>query len=101
MLGLADELYVVDPDGAARRRCMDLGIASDRVSGTVSDFLDQADLVVILAPTDLHLEVCLPVLKTGKPLFIEYSHFLPIWYTRCTTKEADNRSDNQGEGSRG
>ena len=71
VLGLADELYVIDPDEAARRRCMDLGIAPDRVSGTVSDFLDQADLVVILAPTDLHLEVCLPVLKTGKPLFIE------------------------------
>ena len=70
-LGLADDLYVVDPDEAARRRCIDLGIAPDRVSGAVMDFLEKADLVVILAPTDLHLEVCLPVLNTGKPIFIE------------------------------
>ena len=70
-LGLADDLYVVDPDEAARRRCIDLGIAPDRVSGAVMDFLEKADLVVILAPTDLHLEVCLPVLDTGKPIFIE------------------------------
>ena len=70
-LGLADDLYVVDPDEAARRRCMDLGIAPDRVSGTVTDFLEKADLVVILAPTDLHLEVCRPVLNAQKPVFIE------------------------------
>ena len=70
-LGLADDLYVVDPDEAARRRCVDLGIAPNQVSGTVTDFLEKADLVVILAPTNLHLEVCLPVLNTEKPIFIE------------------------------
>ena len=71
VLGLADNLYVVDPDKVARCRCRDLGIASNRISGSVEDFLNIADLVVILAPTDLHFEICLPILNTQKPIFIE------------------------------
>jgi predicted dehydrogenase len=70
-LGLADGLYVVDPDRAARRRCLDLGLPGERVGADVSEFLDQVDLVVVLAPTDRHFEVCAPLLAAGKHLFIE------------------------------
>ncbi len=70
-LGLADGLLVVDPELAARRRCLDLGLPESRVGGDVAEFLDRADLVVVLAPTDRHFEVCQPLLAAGKHLFIE------------------------------
>ncbi|MDE0944258.1 MAG: Gfo/Idh/MocA family oxidoreductase [Alphaproteobacteria bacterium] len=70
-LGLADGLYVVDPGEAARQRCRDLGLPRDRVGADVDAFLDLADLIVVLAPTDKHFKVCKPLLATGKPLFIE------------------------------
>ena len=71
LLGLADGLFVVDPDAGARQRCRDLGLPEGRVGAEASEFLDQADLVVVLAPTDLHFEVCKPLLAAGKHLFIE------------------------------
>ncbi len=70
-LGLAEGLYVIDPDAAARQRCRDLGVPEDHVGGAVTEFLEQADLVVVLAPTDRHFEVCRPLLASGKNLFIE------------------------------
>ena len=70
-LGLADGLHVVDPGDGARQRCRDLGLPADRVGGEGAAFLEQADLVVVLAPTDRHFEVCEPLLKAGKHLFIE------------------------------
>ncbi|MDP7546742.1 MAG: Gfo/Idh/MocA family oxidoreductase [Alphaproteobacteria bacterium] len=70
-LVLADGLYVVDPSTAAQRRCRDLGLPGDRVGGAAAEFLELADLVVVLAPTDRHFEVCQPLLAAGKHLFIE------------------------------
>ncbi len=70
-LGLADALYVVDPSAAAQQRCRDLGLPGDHVGGAVAAFLDLADLVVVLAPTDRHFTVCQPLLAAGKHLFIE------------------------------
>jgi len=71
LLGLADGLYVVDPDGQARQRCLELGLPASQICATPAEFLDRADLVVVLAPTDRHFEVCRPVLTAGKHLFIE------------------------------
>ncbi len=70
-LGLADGLYVVDPDAQARRRCLELGLPGERVSAEISDFVDRVELVVVLAPTDRHFDVCEPLLAAGKHLFIE------------------------------
>jgi predicted dehydrogenase len=70
-LGLADGLHVVDPGAEARQRCRDLGLPGDRVGAAMDQFLEQAELVVVLAPTDRHFEVCQPLLKAGKHLFIE------------------------------
>ncbi|MDA1099485.1 MAG: Gfo/Idh/MocA family oxidoreductase [Proteobacteria bacterium] len=70
-LGLADGLYVIDPSPEARQRCRDLGVPWDHVGEAAAAFLDLADLVVVLAPTDRHFEVCQPLLASGKHLFIE------------------------------
>ncbi|MBT7664100.1 MAG: Gfo/Idh/MocA family oxidoreductase [Rhodospirillaceae bacterium] len=70
-LGLADGFYVVDPGAASRQRCLDLGLPGDRVAAEAEAFLDLADLIVVLAPTDQHFAVCKPLLATGKPMFIE------------------------------
>ncbi len=70
-LGLADGLHVVDPGAEARQRCRDLGLPGDRVGARADEFLERAELVVVLAPTDRHFEVCEPLLKAGKHLFIE------------------------------
>ena len=71
VLGLADGLHVVDPGEGARQRCRALGLPADRVGAELEEFLEQVDLVVVLAPTDRHFEVCEPLLKTSKHLFIE------------------------------
>ena len=70
-LGLADGLYVVDPDAQARRRCLEFGLPGERISAEISDFVDRVELVVVLAPTDRHFDVCEPLLAAGKHLFIE------------------------------
>ncbi len=70
-LGLADGLCVVDPGAEARQRCLELGLPEDRVGSSVDEFLDKADLLVVLAPTDRHFEVCQPLMGSGMPMFIE------------------------------
>ncbi|MDP6342328.1 MAG: Gfo/Idh/MocA family oxidoreductase, partial [Alphaproteobacteria bacterium] len=70
-LGLAEQLWVVDPDPAALRRCRELGLPAERLSADLGDFLAGADVVDVLAPTDRHFEVCRRVLAAGKDLFVE------------------------------
>jgi len=70
-LGLGDALYIVDPDPAARARCRALGQPEDRIAGDAAAFLDRVDAVDLLAPTDRHHALALPVLQAGKDLFIE------------------------------
>lgn len=70
-LGLADDLFIVDPSPEARALVESLGIDPARIAGEAATFLADVDVVDVLAPTDLHAEVCAEVLAAGKPMFVE------------------------------
>jgi predicted dehydrogenase len=70
-LGLADSLFVVDPSPEARARVVSLGIAPQRIGADIETFLADVDVVDVLAPTDLHADICARVLAAGKPMFVE------------------------------
>ena len=70
-LGMDGGLFVADPHPYARARCLNEGLPEDRFGFDFTEYLEQSDLVVVLAPTDKHFEVCKPIIAAGKHLFIE------------------------------
>lgn len=70
-LGRLDELIVADPDPAARARCRELGLSDTSVVADYRAALPDAEIVDIVAPTDLHCDIAHAALAAGCDLFIE------------------------------
>ncbi len=70
-LGCRDVLWVADPDPGARKRAFACGLPADRLVADYRDVLDQVAIVDVVAPTDLHTEICKAAITAGKDVFAE------------------------------
>lgn len=66
-----DDLWVVDPDPAARRRALAAGLAPERLADELGVVLDQVDVVDVLSPTPQHVPLASAALAAGRDVFCE------------------------------
>lgn len=70
-LGFRDRLWIADPDPKARERALDYGLPADRLIADYREALDKIAIVDVVAPTDLHTEICQQAIIAGKDVFAE------------------------------
>jgi predicted dehydrogenase len=70
-LGHAEHLIVADPDEAGRARAAQAGLPASRIFCDFAAVLDRVDVVDVVVPTDLHVDICLAALGAGKDVFCE------------------------------
>lgn len=70
-LGFRDFLWVADLDPNARERALSYGLPAERVIADYREALDKVAIVDVVAPTDLHTEICREAITAGKDVFAE------------------------------
>ena len=70
-LGLLKDLYLAENRRDAWETATALGLPLAQISQDYHDFLDRADIVDIVTPTDSHHPLCCEALNRGKDLFVE------------------------------
>ena len=81
-MGLADSLYVADLRPGAFELLKRYGISPEHFSADFREFLDGADVVDVVTPSDSHFPLCREAIEAGKDVFVEK----PI---TVATKEAE------------
>ena len=69
-LGLQSDLWIADPDPAARDRAK-IHLAAERVVADYRSILAQVDAVDVVAPTQQHVPICIAAIEAGKDVFVE------------------------------
>jgi UDP-N-acetylglucosamine 3-dehydrogenase len=70
-LGCGGQLWLADPDPAARDRAAAWNLPQDRVVADFRSVLGEVDVVDVLTPTPQHHEVCAAALAAGRDVFCE------------------------------
>lgn len=71
-MGYGKALYVADlQEERAKAECSMYNISLDKISTNYHDFLQFADVVDVVTPTDTHYSLCLEALHAGKDVFVE------------------------------
>ncbi len=70
-MGLADSLYVADLRPGAFELLKRYGISPDHFSADYREFLDGADVVDVVTPSDSHFPLCREAIEAGKDVFVE------------------------------
>lgn len=70
-LGEAVELWIADPDPAARAVARRLGMPEDRLAADPLDLLGAVDAIDIAAPADHHFPLCCKAMDSGLDIFVE------------------------------
>lgn len=93
-LGKAHDLWIADLSAARLKEARDLfGISTDRLGEDYRRFLDAADVVDVVTPSDGHYRICEEALRLGKDVFVEKPMTM-------TSREAEALADSVAQSRR-
>jgi UDP-2-acetamido-3-amino-2,3-dideoxy-glucuronate N-acetyltransferase len=70
-MGLGTHLRVAEMDPAKWELTRTFNVPAERLAKSADDFMDSADIVDVVTPTDSHFGLCRQAIERGKDVFVE------------------------------
>ena len=92
-MGLGGHLHIAEMDPAKWDLTKTFNVSTDRLAKSLEDFLDRADIVDVVTPTDSHFAICQQAIERGKDVFVEK----PMTMTSREGRELAGLAQRQGK----
>ena len=92
-MGLGGHLHIAEMDLAKWDLTKTFNVSTDRLAKSLEDFLDRADIVDVVTPTDSHFAICQQAIERGKDVFVEK----PMTMTSREGRELAGLAQRQGK----